>query len=129
MQYQTQQKEPKMASKVTIPVNPSASDVRAFYNASPARLAKLSEKAALTITGRPGTVGVRGRLHPEVIADFNKGRKSDRQYVAQGNRAKAAQEQAKATRKALMDAGLAGAKGPLSKAAKEFLATQGQSKG
>lgn len=115
-------------ARITVPVNPTAADVRAFYKANPARLAKLDAKAQATVVREDGGK-IRGRLHPEVITDFNKGRKPERQYSGQGNRTAQAHAEAKATRQVLMDAGLAGAKGPLSKAAKEFLATQGQSKG
>jgi hypothetical protein len=102
-------------------VNPTAKDVRAFYRANPDRMARLDDEARLTVLP-----GARGLLHADVETDYNKGRKADRQYVR--GAAATAREANQAQRKALKAAGLLGAKarGPLSPAAKEFLA---QSKG
>lgn len=98
-------------SKAVSPVNPGASDLRSFYRANPARLAKLSEAAQATVRE-----GSRGRLHREAIADYNRGRKPERQYVLGATRrAKTARE---AQRNSLREAGVTvGKRGPLSKAA------------
>ena len=99
-------------------VNPTAADVRAFYREDPKRVERLPEDARASVAP-----GARGRLHPDVETDYNKGRKADRQYAVGEGRAQ--REAAQAQRKALKEAGLLGekARGPLSQAAKAHLAT------
>lgn len=93
-------------------VSPTASDVRSFFAANPARVAKFkTDKARHTVAD-----GARGRLHPEVIASYNKGRKPERQYVlGQGKANKAAAASLRAEVVALGG----GLRGPI---AKEILA-------
>lgn len=96
----------------------TAATVRSFYRSNEKRFDRLSPEAQVTVRE-----GARGRLHPEVMKDYNRGRKN--QY-ALGNSG-AVKAQAKADREALAQAGVAvGKRGPLSAAAKEVLA---QSKG
>lgn len=95
------------------PVNPTAAQVRAFYAANPARAERLSEKAQHTLTSN-------GQMAHEVINDYNKGRKPERQYVVGGT--KAAKARNEAAREALRSQGITvGARGPLSKAAQVAL--------
>ena len=97
----------------------TAADVRNFFRADAKRLARLSDDAAKTVRE-----GARGRLHPEVISTYNKGRKADRHYVsgASTREAIASKGEAQNLRVAAAEAGLAvGVRGPLSKAAKEAL--------
>lgn len=98
----------------------TAAEVRSFYREDGKRFARLSEAAQATVRE-----GARGKLHPEVVEDHNKRRRT-RQYTVGAS--KAASEAREAQRQSLREAGLLndGARGPLSKAAREFL---GQSKG
>lgn len=90
---------------------PTAATVREFFRGNEKRLARLSEAAAATVA-----VGARGRLHPQVIANYNRGRKPERQYVLGATSAAKAAKAAQ--RDALREAGVAvGARGPLSKEA------------
>lgn len=101
------------------PTRPTLAQVREFYRARPERVARLSERAQHTLAE-----GARGRVPAEVVSDYNRGRKPERQYVVGvGVKAKA---EAAEQRAALREQGLAGTRGPLSKAAKAALA---QSKG
>lgn len=101
--------------KAAAPVVVTAAVVREFYRADAKRTARLTPEAAKTVAK-----GARGRLHPEVIKGYNKGRKADRQYVlgASGEVA----EQRKATRAALVEQGLTGKRGSLSAKAQDALA-------
>lgn len=97
-------------SKSTVSVvRPTAADVRAFYAdpARAARVAKFDPKDAHTLRE-----GAKGRLAAKVIADYNKGRKAERQYVLGVGKAKAAEAQA--VRKAYVAAG-GGKRGPIRK--------------
>lgn len=91
-------------------VSPTAADVRKFYQSNEKRFSRLPESAQKTVAP-----GARGRLAPQVIADYNRGRKTERQYVL-GVSVRTAQARAE-QRAALREKGLAGARGPLSKAA------------
>lgn len=91
----------------------TAADVRAFLAAEPKRLERLSPEARKTVEP-----GARGRLHPQAIKVYNKGRKPERQYVLGAG--KAQREAARALRAQAVEAG-AGARGPLPKAVKESL--------
>lgn len=93
-----------MASKNTAPV--TARTVREFFAADPKRAERLkTDKARHTVAE-----GARGRLHPEVIAAFNKGRKPERQYVlGVGVKAKA---EAAVLREKVVAAG-GGTRGPI----------------
>lgn len=96
---------------------PTAADVRALFRNDEKRLAALSPEAAATVQA-----GARGRLHPEAIKAFNKGRKAHRRYVLGATKASVAQR--KAQREALVKAGVeVGKRGPLNAAAKEALAS------
>lgn len=92
-----------------------ASTVRDFYRADASRMARLSPEAQATVK-----VGSKGRLHKEAVSKFNKGRREHRRYVlgATSNHT----EVTAAQRAVLRSKGLAGERGPLSGAAKEFLA-------
>ena len=84
----------------------TASTVREFFRNNEKRFASLSEAAQTTVAE-----GARGRLHPEVIKSFNKGRKNRYELgatsaVAQAKRAQRAE---------LVEKGLAGKRGPLRK--------------
>lgn len=95
-----------MSKRTVSPVRPTASDVRAFFRANPERVAKFkSDKAAHTVAE-----GARGRLHPEVIASYNKGRKPERQYVL--GRGKEVKAEAVALRERAVSLG-AGKRGPI----------------
>lgn len=85
-----------------------ASTVRAYFLADEKRLARLTEAEQVSVKGR-------GTLAGGVVNKYNKGRKPERQYVTGATKANA--EAVKAQRAALVDAGLAGKRGPLSKAA------------
>lgn len=90
---------------------PTAADVRAMFRSNEKRMARLSEAAQATVKE-----GARGRLHPEAIKEFNKGRKAHRRYVLGAT--KAATEQRAAARAKAAQAGVAvGKRGPLSKEA------------
>ena len=95
-------------------VRPTASDLREFFRAHPERVAKFkSEGAAKTVAK-----GARGRLHPEVIASYNKGRKPERQYVL-GVGVKAKAEAADLRAKVVAAGG--GKRGPIAKSVREAL--------
>lgn len=98
-----------------MPKSVTAAEVRSFYRADEKRLARLSDEARANVRE-----GVRGRLHPEVIADHNKRRRTVTYTTGAGVAASRARSEARA---ALVAQGLAGARGPLSKAAKASLAT------
>lgn len=104
-----------MSKRTVSVVRPTASDLRAFFRANPERVAKFkSEAAAKTIAE-----GARGRLHPEVIAAYNKGRKPERQYVlGVGSVVKAEA----ATLRAQVVAAGGGKRGPIAKSVRESLA-------
>lgn len=106
-------------TKNILPVAPTAAFVRASVKANPKALATLSDQAKANLDSR-------GRLADEVVAAFNKGKRAEKRY-AQGNSRKAAALTA-AERASLQAAGLAGKRGPLSKAAKAHLRNV-QSKG
>lgn len=72
-----------MASKTVSVVRPTAADVRAFAASNPNKFKGLDQK-----TLRPGA---RGRLSPQVIKAYNKGRKPERQYVLGVGKAKKAE--------------------------------------
>lgn len=95
-------------SKSTVPTRPTAADVRTFAaTATTKAFTSLSDEAKHTL--RPGA---RGRLHPDAIKAFNKGRKPERQYVlGRGIEVKA---EAVALRAKAVALG-AGARGPIRK--------------
>ncbi len=93
----------------------TASTVRDYFRADEARMARLSPEAQATVKD-----GARGRLHAQAIKSFNAKRKADRRYVLGST--KVANEVKAAQRATLQAQGLAGARGPLSKAAKAVLA-------
>lgn len=92
----------------------TAGEVREFFRSDEKRLASLSPEAQATV--KPGA---RGRLHAEAIKVHNQ-RRNGRQYVLGASKEQAAAKAA--VRANLREQGLAGARGPLSKAAKESLA-------
>lgn len=97
----------------------TAAFVRETLRNSPKRAADLSEQALHTIAE-----GARGKVHPEAIAAFNKGRKADRRYTVGASKAQAAAQAdaAAALRAEAKAAGVeVGARGPLPKAAKVAL--------
>ena len=96
----------------------TAAEVREFFRANEKRMASLSAAAQATVRE-----GARGRLHPQAVKVHNSRRRT-RQYVLGASGAEAAAR--KAERATLVEKGLAGRRGPLSKAAKETLS---QSKG
>lgn len=100
-------------SKSTLPVRPTASQVRAAVKANPKAVAGLSERALHNLNSR-------GRLGAEVVDAYNKGKVSAKRYVV-GN-TKAAKAEREAQRATLRAQGLAGQRGPLSAAAKAVLA-------
>lgn len=103
-----------MASKNTKTVSaPTAADVRAFFAADEKRVARLKNGQKTVAKG------ARGRLHPDVIAAYNKGRKPERQYVLGVGKARKAE--AVALRAAVVAAG-GGKRGPIAKAVRESLA-------
>lgn len=86
----------------------TAATVREFLR-DEKRFAGLSEAAQRTVRE-----GARGRLHPDAIKAYNKGRKADRRYVLGAG--KAVKAEAKAKREALRAQGVAvGSRGPLPK--------------
>lgn len=92
-----------------LPTRPTAAQVRKALRGDAKRTAGLSEKALHTLNSR-------GRLHPEVIKAYNKGRKPEKRYVL-GNSREAVTAR-KAQREALVKAGVkVGKRGPLPKAA------------
>ena len=102
-------------SKSTRVTRPTKADVRAFYAAHPERAAKFSERAQHSIVSR-------GQLSQVVIDDYNKGVKPERQYVR--GQGKAIKADRLAVRASLIEKGLAGKRGPLSKQAQEALASK-----
>lgn len=102
-----------MSKSTVLPVRPTAAQVRASVKANPKAVAGLSEKAKANLDSR-------GRLGAEVMDAYNKGKRPEKRYVV-GN-TKAAKAEREATRATLRAQGLAGQRGPLSKAAKEALA-------
>lgn len=97
----------------------TAAQVREFFRADEKRIARVSEDAAKTVRK-----GARGRLHPEVIEAYNKGRKAEKRYVsgATGTAQAQAKAEALALRVKAFDQNLAvGARGPLSKEAQVAL--------
>jgi len=95
-------------ARTTVPTRPTAADVRAFaQTATTKAFTSLSDEAKHTV--RPGA---RGRLHPDVIAAFNKGRKPERQYVLGVGKVKKAE--AVALREQAVALG-AGRRGPIRK--------------
>lgn len=107
-------------SKSTRVTRPTASDVRSFFVANPERMAKFSEHVQHVLT--PGS-GARGQLPEVAITDYNKGVKPERQYVrGQGLAIKGERKSARAD---LIKRGLAGQRGPLSKAAQDALVSKG----
>ena len=102
-----------MASKTVQTV--TAATVREFFRADEKRIARLKDpKAAHTVAE-----GARGRLHPEVIAAYNKGRKPERQYVLGVGKTQKAEAAALREKAVAMGAGK---RGPLPKAVREALA-------
>lgn len=96
-------------SKSTVPTRPTAADVRTFAaTATTKAFTSLSDEAKHTL--RPGA---RGRLHPDVIKAFNKGRKPERQYVLGRGIAKKAEA---ASLRAEVVALGGGKRGPIAKA-------------
>lgn len=98
----------------------TASDVRKFY-ADPTKGA-----ARVAALKHPESVlpGARGRLHPEVIAGYNKGKPEARRYVTGSTLAAnaKAKAEAEALRAQAVKAGLTvGSRGPLSKEAQKAL--------
>lgn len=92
---------------------PTAAVVREFFRADEKRLDRLTPEARKTVE-----TGARGRLHPQVIKGYNKGRKPERQYVLGAG--KAAKSRAAEHREALRAQGISvGARGPLPKVNKE----------
>lgn len=95
---------------------PTAATVREYFRADSKRMESLSPEAQHTVEN-----GARGRLHPDAIKRFNKGRKPGRQYVLGAT--KASVDARHADRAAAAKAGVpVGQRGPLSKAAKQALA-------
>lgn len=88
-----------MSKRSVLPTNPTASQVREAL-------------------GLPSNR--RGVLSQAEVAAYNKGKRANKRYVP-GNSGKAAAAN-KAQRAALVEAGVAGKRGPLGKAAKEYLA-------
>lgn len=88
-----------MSKRQTLPTRPTATQVREAM-------------------GLP--TNVRGNLPQSVVDAYNKGKRAEKRYVRGNSRSAAAE--AKAQRQALVEAGVAGKRGPLGKAAKEFLA-------
>jgi hypothetical protein len=94
---------------MTKPLAPATkADIRADFEKSPQKYSGLSERAQHSIVSR-------GQVAEDAIKVFNRGRKGHRRYVrGQGLAVKATTA---AQRQRLVDAGLAGKRGPLSKAA------------
>ena len=97
-----------MSKRTVSPVRPTAAQVREFARTATTKtFANLSPEAKHTIAE-----GARGRLHPEVIAAYNKGRKTERQYVL--GRGKEVKAEAEALRAKAVALG-AGKRGPIRK--------------
>jgi hypothetical protein len=94
----------------------TAREVREFFRSDAKRMEALSPEAQATVKDK-----ARGLLHPEAVKVHNTRRRT-RQYVPGASKAVAEARQADRAR--LREAGLLGekARGPLSAAAKEFLA-------
>lgn len=103
-------------ARSTRKTRPTAADVREFYAAHPDRLAKFDAKVQHVLTPHSGA---RGQLPQVAIEDYNRGVKPERQYVRGQGLAVKADKQAQ--RAALVKQGLAGKRGPLSKAAQDHL--------
>lgn len=91
----------------------TAAVVRERMRADSKRTAGLSDKALHTLNSR-------GRLHPDIIKAYNKGRKPAQRYVLGATRTAVTAQKAenKAKREALVKAGVqVGTRGPLPKAA------------
>lgn len=88
-----------MSKRQTLPTRPTAAQVREALGIPSSR---------------------RGVLSRQEVADYNRGKRSEKRYVPGNSRTAAAE--AKAQRAALVEAGVAGKRGPLGKAAKEYLA-------
>ena len=97
---------------------PTAASVREFYRSNEKRMGRLSPEAQATLAE-----GARGRLHPQVISDYNRGRKPERRYVLGATR-KAGEARAAARAKAAEAGVPVGKRGPLSKAAKAALSNK-----
>lgn len=95
---------------------PTAAQVRSYLRARPEKVAALSPEAQATVAE-----GARGRLHQDAVKVYNAKRAKSKRYVLGASKSAEAQRQADRAR--LRKAGLLGenARGPLSKAAKEFL--------
>jgi hypothetical protein len=108
-----------------MPAKPiTAALVRETLRSNEAKFSTLSPAAQHTLRE-----GARGKVHPDAIALFNKGRKADRRYAVGASKAVSAQakESAQALRESAAKAGFeVGARGPLPQAAKVAL---GLSKG
>lgn len=101
----------------------TAADVRAYFRADASRIQRLTDEAAVTVDH-----GAKGRLHPEAIQVFNKGRREHRRYQPGQSKvaAEAARAEAKARREAAAAAGITvGKRGPLPKAARSLAVTKG----
>lgn len=104
-----------MAKSIRV-TRPTASDVRKFAAEHPEKFSALSERAQHTLVSR-------GQLAQAVIDTYNKGVKPERQYVrGQSGAVKADRMNVRAD---LIARGLAGKRGPLSKAAQECLVSKG----
>lgn len=102
-------------ARTTVPTRPTAADVREFARTSSNKaFANLSADAKHTLRE-----GARGRLHPDVIAAFNRGRKPERQYVLGVGKVKKAE--AVALREQAVALG-AGRRGPIKASVREALA-------
>jgi hypothetical protein len=113
-------------SSITLPV--TAGDVREHFRSNAKAMAALPEAAQHTLRE-----GARGRLHPEVIAAFNKGKSPSKRYnegtprtvaltykrvTKSGSRAKQVALPESQIRALAAEAGFpVGARGPLSEAA------------
>lgn len=102
-------------SKNTVTAPVVAGTVRDYFRVDAKRMDRLSPEAQATV--KPGA---RGRLHPQAIKAFNAKRKADRRYVLGAT--KVANTVKAEQRASLRAQGLAGERGPLSKAAKAALA-------
>lgn len=94
----------------------TTSDLREWFRADEKRMARLSPEARKTVEK-----GARGTVHAEAVKVHNT-RRQTRIYTLGAT--KSAREVREAQRATLVKAGLAGKRGPLSTAAKEYLAQQ-----
>lgn len=90
---------------------PTAAVVRDTFRSNEKRMARLSPEAQKTVAP-----GARGRLHPEVIANFNRGRKPANRYELGATKA-SVDAKAAARAKAASAGVKVGKRGPLSKEA------------